>query len=70
MRFKSDTQKIRFGVRRHPHPQKKLKLENQPPKSYSFCDLKPHAKFQIPTLTPSGRKVMAAEEERKKEKGC
>jgi hypothetical protein len=31
MRFKSDTQKIRFGVRRHPHPQKKIKLENQPP---------------------------------------
>jgi hypothetical protein len=65
MHFKSDTQKIRFGVRRPPpHTQKKLKLENRPPKSYSFCDLKPHAKFKI----PSGRKVTAAEEERKKER--
>ena len=23
-------------------------------KSYLFCDLKPHAKFQKPTVTPSG----------------
>ena len=22
-----------------------------------FCDLKPHAKFHNPTITPSGRKV-------------
>ena len=32
-----------------------------------FCELKPHAKFQNPTITSSGRKVMAAER-RKKEK--
>ena len=26
------------------------------PKCYFLCDLKPHAKFQKPTITPSGRK--------------
>jgi hypothetical protein len=26
-----------------------------------FCDLKPHAKFPNPLITPSGRKLMAAE---------
>jgi hypothetical protein len=25
------------------------------PKSYIFCDLKPHAKFRNPTITPSGK---------------
>ena len=35
------------------------------PKSYFLCDLKPHAKFHNPTITPSGRKV--SEAERKKE---
>ena len=32
-----------------------------------LCDLKPHAKFQNPTITPSGRKVSEAERRRKKE---
>ena len=32
-----------------------------------FCDLKPHAKFHNPTITPSGRKVTEAEEERERE---
>ena len=32
-----------------------------------FCDLKPHAKFHNPTITPSWRKV-SVEEERKKER--
>ena len=27
------------------------------PKSYFFCELKPHAKFQNPTISPSGIKV-------------
>ena len=31
-------------------------------------ELKPHAKFRKPTITPSGRKVTQAEEERKKER--
>jgi hypothetical protein len=31
-----------------------------------FCDLKPDAKFQSPTITPSGRKVTGAEREKKK----
>ena len=34
------------------------------PKSYFFCDLKPHAKFQNPTIPHSGRKVTAAERKR------
>ena len=39
------------------------------PQILFFCDLKPHAKFQNPTITPSGRKVSVGEErERKKEK--
>ena len=39
------------------------------PKFYFFCDLKPHPKFQNPTITPSGRKVaQAEEEERRREK--
>ena len=40
-------------------------------KSYFFCDLKPHAKFGNPTITPTRRKVTISEErekERKKEK--
>jgi hypothetical protein len=36
------------------------------PKSYFFCDLKPHAKFQKPTITNSRRKVSVAEERREK----
>ena len=34
------------------------------PKSYFFCDLKPHAKFQNPIITPSRRKVTQAEREK------
>ena len=34
------------------------------PKSYFFCELKPHTKFQNPTITPSGRKVTGAERKR------
>ena len=34
------------------------------PKSYFFCDLKPHAKFQNPMINPSGRKVTQRERER------
>ena len=36
------------------------------PKSYFFCELKPHAKFRNPTITPSGRKVTRRREEREK----
>jgi hypothetical protein len=32
-----------------------------------WCELKPHAKFRNPTITPSGRKVTQAEERKKKE---
>ena len=32
------------------------------------CDLKCHAKFQKPTITPSGRKVREAEEEEEEKK--
>ena len=35
------------------------------PKSYYFCDLKPHAKFRNPTITPSGRKVCGGENRNK-----
>ena len=38
----------------------------QTPPLIFFCDLKPHAKFQNPTITPSGRKVSVGEEEREK----
>ena len=33
-----------------------------------LCDLKPHAKFRNPTITPSGREVTTSEEEREKKK--
>ena len=33
-----------------------------------FCNLKPHSKFQNPTITPSGRKASVGEE--KREKNC
>jgi ribosomal protein L34 len=36
------------------------------PKSYLIFDLKPHTKFRNPMITPSGRKVMAGEREKKK----
>ena len=36
------------------------------PKSYFFCDLKPHEKFQNPTITPSVKKVTQAERRRRK----
>ena len=39
-----------------------------PPQILFFCDLRPHAKFQNPTITPSGRKVMAGERKREREK--
>ena len=38
------------------------------PKSYFFGNLKPHAKFQNHTITPSGRKVSKAEERKKEER--
>ena len=38
-------------------------------KSYFFCEVKPHAKFQNPTITPSGRKVTSGEE-REREKNA
>ena len=38
------------------------------PKSYFFCELKPHAKFRNPTITPSGRKVTQGEREKKERK--
>ena len=38
------------------------------PKSYFSCDLKPHAKFQNPTITPSGRKVTRRKEREKRNK--
>ena len=36
------------------------------PKSYFLCDLKPHAKFWNPTITPSGRGVCGKEKKNKK----
>ena len=36
------------------------------PKSYFLCDLKPHAKFQNPTITPSWRKVSEGKEREEK----
>ena len=36
------------------------------PQILIFCELKSHAKFQNPTITPSWRKVTQAERERKK----
>ena len=36
------------------------------PKSYLFCELKPHAKFQKPMIIPSGRKVTQGERRKKK----
>ena len=38
------------------------------PNSYFFGDLKPHAKFQNPMITPSGRKESEAEREKKERK--
>ena len=37
-------------------------------KSNFLCDLKPHSKFQKPTITPSGRKVSEAEERKSEER--
>jgi hypothetical protein len=37
------------------------------PKSYFFCDLKPHAKFWNHTITPSGRKICGGEKKKEKE---
>ena len=36
------------------------------PKSYFIFDLKPHAKFWNPTITPSWRKVSVGEEKEEK----
>ena len=36
------------------------------PQILFFCDWQPHAKFENPTITPSGRKVTAAERREKK----
>ena len=38
------------------------------PKFYFCCDSKPHAKFQDPTITPSGRKVSEAERKKERER--
>ena len=38
------------------------------PKSYFFGDLKPHAKYQNPRTTPSGRKVTQADRKKEKER--
>ena len=38
------------------------------PKSYFFCDLELHAKFQNPSTTPSGRKVWGTERKKKRKK--
>ena len=35
-------------------------------KANVFCELKPHANFQKPMMTPSGRKVTEEERERRK----
>ena len=34
------------------------------PQILFFCDLKPHAKFRNPTITPSWRKVSGGEEKK------
>ena len=36
--------------------------------SYSFCEIKPHVKFQNPRTTPSGKKVTWGEREREIDK--
>jgi hypothetical protein len=36
------------------------------PKSYFFCELKPHAKFKNTRKTPSWKKVTGLEEERRR----
>ena len=36
------------------------------PKSYIVCDLRPHQKFQKPTISPYGRKVTTGEREERK----
>ena len=38
------------------------------PKSYFLCDFKPHAKFQNPTITLSGRKVTRHKERKRENK--
>ena len=38
------------------------------PQILFLCDLWTHAKFQYPTITPSGRKVIGAEREKDGEK--
>ena len=43
-----------------------LKFVPQNPKSYFLCDLKPHAKFENPRTTPSGKKVTGGERKREK----
>jgi hypothetical protein len=39
-----------------------------PPKNLIYCDLKPQAKFQNHTITPSGRKVSVAERKKEEKK--
>jgi hypothetical protein len=36
--------------------------------NHFFCEFKPHAKFQNPRTTPSGRKITQAEKRKKREK--
>ena len=54
--------------------QKELEVLQLPkfvsPQILIFCDLEPNAKFQNPTITPSGRKVMQAERKKKEKKRC
>ena len=44
------------------------KIKVQDILAYSFCELKPHAKFWNPTIPPSGRKVTRAERKKKKKR--
>ena len=47
-----------------------LHSSRPPSPSYYFCDLKPHAKLHIPTITPSGRQVTQAERREKMRKNA
>jgi hypothetical protein len=55
--FRKTPLKIDIGGRGVPH----ILFQ---PESYFFCELKPHATFQNPTITPSLRKVTRRREER------
>ena len=44
---------------------RKIISKGDVPRILFFCELKPHAKFKNPTITPSERKVTRQKEERK-----